>query len=285
MSFICTNEIVNHQKQPPMRYKTSKLAPLAATLFLSGFIILFPFFTSRAQKVKKETPKAQTDSPVNKTIVINDGDLDKAMNELNNINFDNIGHTVEAALAAVNFDAIGKSIEASMKAVNADSIRLQVEAALKSVDMAKIQVDIDKAMVELKNQDWKKELEKGMQEMQAGLKEMQKVNFAEIQAEIAKAQKEIAKVDMKAAMADAQKELNKAKKELTQLKSLLDEMKKDGLIDNTKSLRIEWKGNRLYINGKEQNEAVSEKYKALKKIEFSNDDDNKNNNDNDDVEL
>ena len=262
-----------------MRRKTFKIAPFAGALLLSGFIILFPFFGTKAQKVKKDNPKEQRggDTPRHKTIIIKDGDLDKALAGLDNVNLDSINITVERALAAVDFDAIGKSIEASMKAINADSIRLQVETAMKSIDMQKIQVDINKSMAEaqkalaeMQKSDWQKEFQQSLKEM--------KVQMPEIKKEMEAAKKEMAatKVNMKGEMAKAQLEIEKARTEIKELKSSLEEMKKDGLIKEGESVKLEWKNGRLFINGNEQSEAVSNKYRKLENISFqdNNDDDN-----------
>ncbi len=45
------------------------------------------------------------------------------------------------------------------------------------------------------------------------------------------------------------------------MKVMFEEMKKDGLIDNTNNLDINWKNGKLFINGKQQPDNVSEKYK------------------------
>ena len=267
-----------------MRRKTFKIAPLAGVVLLSGFIILFPFFGIKAQNVKKEDVKEQRsgDTPRHKTIIIKEGDLDKALAEIDRVNLDSIQITVKNALATVDFDAIGKSIEASIKAVNTDSIRLQVEAAIKSIDIQKIQADINrsmadaqKAMTELQKSDWQKEFQKGMKEMQESMTEM-KLQMPEIKKEMEAAKKEVAtaKLDMKDDMAKAKMDIEKARVEIKELKSAVAEMKKDGLIKEGESVKLEWKDGRLYINGKEQSEAVSDKYRKLENIHFQRDNDN-----------
>lgn len=272
-----------------MRRKTFKILPLASTILMSGFIILFPFFGTKAQKVKKENPKEQRggDTPRHKSIIIKNGDLDKALAEIDKVNLDSINITVKNALASVDFDAIGKSIEASMKAINADSIRLQVDIAMKSIDMQKMQADISKsmaeaqkAMAELQKSGWQKEFQQGMKEMQESLKEM-KLQMPEIKKEMEAAKKEMvnAQLNMKDEMAKAKVDIEKARIEIKELKSSLDEMKKDGLIKEGETVKLEWKNGLLYINGKEQSKAVSDKYRKLENIKFhqdSDDDDSEN---------
>jgi uncharacterized protein (DUF342 family) len=263
-----------------MRHQSFKLASIAGVLFLSGFIILFPFFTSKAQKAKKDTigEYRQNDTPRSKTITIRQGDLDKAMADINRVNLDSINIIVDAALASVNFDNIGKTIEASLASINSDSIARQVELAMKSVDMQKIQAEVDKAMTELRSSNWQKEMQEGLKEMQQSLKEVQKVNAVEIRKEMENAKKEMAnaKLNMKDEMVKAKKDMEKAKAEIARLQTLMTQMKQDGLIKNGEDVKLQWKSGHLYINGKEQSEAVSGKYKALQDVQFNgnNDDDN-----------
>jgi hypothetical protein len=264
-----------------MRHSSFKLASIASVLFLSGFIILFPFFTSKAQKARKDVAKEyrNSDTPRSKTLVIRNGELDKAIADINRVNLDSIHIIVDAALASVNFDNIGKTIEASLASINSDSIARQVELAMKSVDMQKIQAEVDKAMTELRNSNWQKEMQEDMKEMQASLKEVKKLNMVEMRKEMENAKKEMAnaRLNMKDEMAKAQKDLEKAKAEISHMQSLLSQMKKDGLIKEGEDIKLEWRSGLLYINGKEQSEAVSEKYKALQNMhvdEKEEDDDN-----------
>lgn len=283
---------------------TKNYLPAVAILLVSGFAILFPFFSTKAQKVKKEIAKEEKyqDSSKSKTksITIKGGDLDKAMadldknmKDLQNLNLDEVMKTATDAVKSIDLAAIEKSVADAMKSVNVeqiqqqvklamqqvnmDSIQQQVKLAMQSVDTDKMKAELDKAMTELKNSNWQQELEKGMKEMKAGLAEMKNVNMAEIKKEMENARKEMenAKVNMKDDMRKAKIDIEKARAEMTQLKSLLQDLEKDGLIKKGEDVKLEWKAGRLYINGKEQSPEVSEKYKALEKISInidSNDD-------------
>ena len=283
---------------------TKNVLPVAAIMVVSSFAILFPFFSSKAQKVKKEIVKEERYNDSSKTksnsITIKGGDLDKTMadldkglNQLDNLNLDVVMKTAADAIKAVDFTAIEKSVTDAMKSVNVeniqqqvkmamqqvnmDSIQQQVRLAMQNIDTDKMKAEIDKAMAELKNSNWQAELDKGMKEMKVALAEVKNINSAEIKKELENARKEMenAKINMKDEMAKARVEVEKARVEMTQLKGLLQDMQKDGLIKKGEDVKLEWKSGRLYINGKEQSAEISEKYKAIEKLNIdvdSNDD-------------
>jgi len=63
------------------------------------------------------------------------------------------------------------------------------------------------------------------------------------------------------AMDKANEGMQKAKNELQQFKEFTSELEKDGLIDKKKGYEIEWKNGNLYINGVQQSQQVTNKYK------------------------
>ena len=283
---------------------TKNVLPVAAIVVVSSFAILFPFFSSQAQKAKVETVKEEkqddTSKAQRKTITIRGGDvdkmiadLDKSMIELQHLNLDEVMKTAADALKAVDLTAIQKSVEDAVKSVNADQIQQQVKLALeqvngdsiqrqiqlsiKSLDTDKMKADLDKAMTELKNSHWQEELQKGMKEMHAAMAEMKNINATEIKKELENARHEMeqAKLNMKDEMDRGRINIEKARAEILQLKTLLQDLQKDGLIKKGEDVKLEWKNSRLYINGKEQSSEISEKYKALGKMDInmnSNDD-------------
>jgi hypothetical protein len=282
------------------KFITKNVLPAAMLVFVFSFAILFPFFTSKAQKVKKEVAKEEkyndTVKTNSKTITIKGGDLDKAMADLDkgmaqleNLNLDEVMKNASNAIKSVDMAAIEKSVADAMKSINTeqiqqqiklamqqvnmDSIQQQIKLAMKNVDTDKIKVEIDKALAELKNSNWQAEIDKGMKEAKAALAEVKNINTDEIKKELENARKEIAnaKIDMKNDMAKARVDIEKAHVEMTQLRSLLQDMQKDGLIKKGEDVNLEWKSGRLYINGKEQSAEVSEKYKGLEKLNSDND--------------
>jgi hypothetical protein len=284
---------------------TKNVLPVTAIMVVSSFAILFPFFSSKAQKVKKEIVKEEkyNDSAKtrSKSITIKGGDLDKtmadldnSMKQLDNLNLDEVMKSAADAVKAVDLTAIEKSVTDAMKSVNVDqiqqqvklalqqvnmdSIQQQVKLAMQSIDTDKMKADIDKAMAELKNSNWQAELDKGMKEMKVSMAEIKNINGAEIKKELENARKEMenAKITMKDEMAKARVEVEKARGEMTQLRTLLQDLQKDGLIKKGEDVKLEWKSGRLYINGKEQSAEVSEKYKALEKLDINIDGDDDN---------
>lgn len=289
---------------------TKKVSPVAAIVVISGFAILFPFFWSNAQKVKKEAVKEEkyddTTKAKSKTIIINGGDLDKtmadldkSMNQLQNLNLDEIMKTAADVLKAVDMAAIEKSVtdaiksvnaeqiqqqvKLAMQQVNADSIQRQIQQAMQSINTEKMKAEMDKAMAELKSSNWQEELQRGMKEINSAMAEIKNINGTEIKKELENARQEIekAKLTMKNDMAKARVDMAKARTEMTHLKALLQDLQKDGLIKKGEDVKLEWKSGRLYINGKEQSAEISEKYKALEKMDV----DIKSNGDNDNDDL
>ena len=77
-----------------------------------------------------------------------------------------------------------------------------------------------------------------------------------------------AKIEMQNAKVEMQKELNRAKaeiaqakEELTSYKTMITEMEKDRLIKKEEDYTIEFKNDKLIINGKEQPKQVTDKYR------------------------
>jgi hypothetical protein len=74
---------------------------------------------------------------------------------------------------------------------------------------------------------------------------------------------EEANVQVRRSMGQAWRELEDAQAEWGQLQTAIVEMEKDGLLKANEPVNIQWKGERLFINGKKQTKQVSEKYRGL----------------------
>lgn len=181
--------------------------------------------------------------------------VDAAMKQLGNLD---IGKTVSDALKSVDFDNIKVQVDAALKNVD---LKAEINNAMANVDMKNIQVEIDKAMA---NVDMKK-IQKNVH------KAMKSIDWTDMKREIAVSMKEINSIDkdeIRNAMREAKIEIDNAKVKigdakirLKNMKRMTHEMKKDGLIDDTNHLNINWKNGKLFINGQQQPDNVSEKYR------------------------
>jgi hypothetical protein len=110
------------------------------------------------------------------------------------------------------------------------------------------------------------------QALEEAKREIEKVNWADIKKELAEAKIEIDKaklelkdLDLGKIMDEAKAGIEKAKTELKQMKTMFTEMEKDGLIDHKKGFKLEYKDGSLYIDGKQQSQEVSDKYRKYAK--------------------
>lgn len=284
---------------------------MGVAIAATATFLVVPPFRSEAQKSKRVTiqnedgdsttgkRKSVTVDRNGRTFRLENGDLEKTMAELEKAmaqlekqDFANIEATVQNALKAVDMEQIQRTVEQALKSVNMDQIKLEVEQAMKSVDMKKIQLEVEKAMKEvdmdkikaetskaLKEVDWKniqEEVNQAMKEAKITMEEAGHVNMDELKKEMENAKKEIeeSKAGMKEELLKAKGQLQKAKVQLQQMKEMLTEMENDGLIKKGEKLNINWKNGKLIINGKEQPQSVTDKYKKYIDLDInSNGDD------------
>jgi len=151
----------------------------------------------------------------------------------------NIDKTIEESLAKVDFDQIGKQVEQSLNNINWNEIQMNVDNSIKQAQEHMKEINFDKINDEMK------ELQEKFQS-----EEFKK------QFDSDKLQKQIDE-----AMDKANEGIQKAKNELQQFREFTSELEKDGLIDKKKGYEIEWKNGNLYINGVQQSQQVTNKYK------------------------
>lgn len=184
-------------------------------------------------------------------------ELDKAMKtvaeKLKEIDWSKLNLQISESLKDIDLDKIKNSVEQSLKALDMAAIEKDVQNALKEVDMKQVNVDIKQAMQEAKQ-------------------ELEKVNWNEIKKELADAKIEIEKakielkdLDLGKIMDEAKAGIEKAKTELKAMKTMFTELEKDGLIDRKKGFKLEYKDGSLYIDGKQQSQEVSDKYRKYAK--------------------
>lgn len=182
----------------------------------------------------KTTTKSSRIKDLDKAI----SDIEKSMQNLS-IEIDgNLSKTIEEsiqkALLSINFDQIATHVDAAMKEVhhhlNNNDVTIKQDKEAFKKEMEKVKLEMEKHKVKLKE-------------------EMKKV-----------------KIDVTKEMEAAKQEMENAKTELKEMKNFMLALEADGLINDTdENLTIEWQGDDLWINGKQQTKAVSSKYLKYKK--------------------
>ncbi|OLY91756.1 hypothetical protein SAMN05444008_1294 [Cnuella takakiae] len=119
----------------------------------------------------------------------------------------------------------------------------EIEQDLKAVDSEKIKVQVEEA---------RKQVEKAKQQVAISIKEQEK----------AMAQVQEMRPKIEAEMKKAQLQMDHARKEMEAYETFVNNLAADGLL-NKASYRVEHKSGKLYIDGKEQTEAVYNKYRSF----------------------
>ena len=160
--------------------------------------------------------------------------LDLHMKDLNM----NLDKQLES-LSKINFDEIGKQTEASLKAIDWNKMQKDVNVSIQNAQQAIAKIDFSKMQNEMK--DLQQKFQSDEFKSQFNSEKMHK--------------------EIEDAMSKAKEGIEKAKEKLEQTKDFTDELAADGLIDKKKGYTIEWKNGSLYINDKEQPKNISDKYR------------------------
>ncbi len=178
---------------------------------------------------------------------------------------DNSIAKVAEQLKKIDWEKTSAEIRDALKKIDMDKVMADAEKAIKMVDVNKIMAEVSQALKEVKMDDLKLDISRSLKEAQESVKE---VNWDEIKQELNEAKKELEKVkiDLKdinidKAMEEARKGIEQAKTELKKYKTMFSEMEKDGLIDTKKGFKLEFRKGKMFIDGKEQSQEVTDKYK------------------------
>jgi len=242
-----------------------------------------------------------------KTDGLSSADLDKAMAELDAAqlqfkkeDFEKIQKEMELAFKEINFEKIKAEIDKGLKDVDMAKIKMEIAQAMKEVDTKKIKLDMEKAMRDIDVEKIKRDIEQSMKDIdiekiQADVqKSLSSIDFAEIEREVANAkninlkqmeegmaaaklQLDRQKIDFEVQMEKAGEAMKTARQKIAIMKEGMLELEKDGLIQKGEKVNLEYKNGILFLNGKEQSKAISEKYKryfAEGSFTIKTDDDN-----------
>ncbi len=177
--------------------------------------------------------------------------LDKAEKKLNE------------ELRAKNWETIEKSIEVALEKMNKVEIEKEMANALKAMETAKLQIQEELNTAHFSKEKIAAELEKLEAEIGKVKLEQHKIK-EEVLAQRENMEAELRKVrpDIEKALNNAKAEVAKARGELSGYKEMIGRMKADGLLKDPANYRIEFRDNKLIIDGKEQPEAVLKKYRS-----------------------
>lgn len=213
--------------------------------------------------------------------------LEKAKAELEKtkeIDFEKMQREIEASLKSIDFDKIQQDVQNAMKSIDMVKMEKEITESLSKIDFDKMQKEIEESLKDadikgeleqarqeimkakleveqqLKNKEWKKEMEK----------EMKKVDMKQVEKELLKAKAELQKVkaemqlekiNFSKELEKARTEIDKAEKEMKGYQEMLESMKEEGLVNSREDYTIEFNKGDLFIDGKKQSDAVSDKYK------------------------
>ncbi|MEP6746277.1 MAG: hypothetical protein ABJB86_01055 [Bacteroidota bacterium] len=240
------------------------------------------------------TPKTEN-AKEDKTVI--NGDLDKIIDEVNrskenldkqlqNKDWEKWQKDLLKAQAELNTKNIHAEIENALKNIDLQKIQLETQTELRKADWDKMQKEMLQVQEEVKNNiDSKKmemEVQRSMEATKKAIAEMKTINMEKIQQELEKTKQELALNEGKMQESlekakkeisenihkDFRKELEKAQagvesatEELRSYKTMLDEMAADGLLQSKEEYNIEYKNGNLFINGKQQPDNITNKYK------------------------
>jgi len=276
-----------------MLHTSKPVAWLAIVLI--GFIGITGIGWQKNPTGKTATQQSDT-IPERKHRTVIDGDLDRAIEELNRAkenlerqlnkrDWEKVQHHLSESMEKINLQQIREQIERSMKAVDMQKMQLQVQEAMKGIKWEKMQAEIEKAQGAFDNTDrvrMKREMQRAMELAKESMGRVNEIDMKEMHRAMERAREnmrmqggrlradmDIARENIREHMGkDFRKELEKAREnvnrageELKQYKEMVTEMDKDGLLKIKEPYSIEYKEGELMINGAKQPASVIEKYK------------------------
>lgn len=234
-----------------MKQSLKKIAPFVVAACILMVSMSLPG-TSHAQSTR---PSADT-VPQKKGQKITD--LDEAIKELDKGLMD-----VERELKKQDWKKIEADVKASMKDLDMAKMEADLQKAMREIDVEKINAEVQKALKGLDVEKMKAEVQAAlasidMKKINAELLKIKEIDIKAIEEEMAKI-----KPGIEAALKDAKVHIEKAKAEMEEFKGFIDGLEKEGLINKKEPYTLEHKGGKLIINGKEQSEAVYNRYRTF----------------------
>ncbi|MET0244215.1 MAG: hypothetical protein ABW174_12135 [Flavitalea sp.] len=224
-------------------------------------------------------------------------ELDRGLDKLNEKSkeyWDKVDRDLKQQLSKIDFERISLDAEKALKNIDLKKLNEGVQTALASVDFDKIGIELEKSLqhldvkVDVKSEEIREALAEAKAEVKRSIAEAKKMTDEDLkraaresEADIRKA-KETSEKEVRKAMREANKAMEelklekfsmaetmeKAKQGVTQYRNdlkgyqeMVYDMEKDGLLSTKENYRIMYDGEKLLINGKEQDTTITEKYK------------------------
>ncbi|QEC42398.1 hypothetical protein [Pseudobacter ginsenosidimutans] len=164
----------------------------------------------------------------------------------------------------------------SLDQIDIEKAQLHAEEALKNIDFEAIQRQVEEAVEHSTGATEhisKEVMEKVKLQMEKAKKEhrlSQERHEKQVKEQIGRAKKQIAearenirfdKLDIEKSIRSAEEEIKKAEIELKGYQEMIYAMEADGLLDTKKDYTIRYNDSKLSINGNEQPESVTNKYR------------------------
>lgn len=245
--------------------------PLFA-LALSG-IGTISFTTKNAdqylnEKVEQRSPAIEADT-IPQT-EFQTGHIDRALNYLNEKEKE-----LKAQLPKIDQTLLRLQLDKTVKQMNFDSLNKKIGEAMSKVDFEKIKSNVSTALAHIDKQKMDEAISRkfsnpGFDKEQLRLRfdeGMKKMDFEKLKIELKDLREglNLKKSDFKFEIQNMQQgihnDLFRTRQKLQRLKDASIEMERDGLIEKGPNNRIQYKNGSLYINGQQQPESVSEKYR------------------------
>jgi len=187
-------------------------------------------------------------------------------------NFDTEMKKAQEEMSKIDAEKMNAELNASLQKINTSEIKLAIDKAMQEIDFAGIEKDIRDAM---KNIEWNNISDDVKKSLLEAKKTMEHIDMTAIKKElnearitIEKSKTELANINLPKIMAEAREGIKKAGESLRKQKAMFDAMQQDGLINQQKGFSIVYKKGELYIDGKKQPDAVTDKYRSY----FDNED-------------
>ncbi len=203
--------------------------------------------------------------------------LSEAREQIENIDFEKIRlqaleqmKQAEVHMKQVDIAKIQRDVEESLNKIDFDSLEkelLENHENLSDKEKRELKKELEEAKKEIARarEQMKKELEDAKKEMKTSTAEQRK----QIEKELEEARKDIERsredlknqrVDIRKEMEEAHKGLQQARTEIKGYQQMVYEMESEGLLDTKTDYTIEFKSDRIKVNGKALSDSQNSKY-------------------------
>ena len=252
-----------------MNKTTLKIALWIAMPLTCAALLSFTVLQQRTRSVN--TPVAQSGDTVPSITAFETGRLDEALKYLDekmkdfndewvNETGNRVRKQVDEAMAKMNFSNVQQQAMEAIRKTDWDKINRDIENASACISKAEIDRKVAKAMTLVKPVDKEKIRNQVNEAMRAIHFDALKIQMDDLKKQL-KDQQHSVDQHLKTVLPDINDQLENTKKQLQRLKDASLQMQRDGLIDNSSTNKIQFIKGKLFINGIQQSDKISEKFK------------------------